>query len=609
MAKAFPKTAKKDLPDLRDRMYEPALIDLEKEIAPPSLTAHEILDQGQEGACTGFALAAAINLLSRRSEGNLRASARMLYEMAKLYDEWEGETYEGSSLRGAIRGWHNNGVTSEGSWPFALGKPGRLTIKRAKEARSNTVGAYYRVRPVVSDYHTALNEAGVIVVSAQVHSGWNNARKKIPFRKRTEGGHAFAVVGYNDEGFWVQNSWGPGWGNGGLALWSYEDWARNVMDAWVVRLALPTPQIFGSPTPSATSNDESIAKKPKIPRAEIAGHFAHIEDGGFKSSGRYWSSADDVKQTAELVGDSSKYDHLLFYAHGGLNAPESSARRVRALRDGYKRNRIYPFHFMYDTGLAEELKDLIFNKGSAASERVGGFTDWLDRRTESVARPLGTRLWDEMKIDADRAFANQTAAGTKSARLFLDALEDADQKKKIHLVGHSTGAVLIAHMLRALRNEDVKIESCTLLAPACTIELYDSHYVPVLRGRENLKLGRLDVLNLSDRLERNDNVAMVYRKSLLYLVSNAFERWHKEPREIREGFSGRPLLGMEVFKDSVDGARGKTKLIFSNGVRGGTTRSQTHGGFDNDLRTMNYVLKRILGRTAREPFREEELDY
>jgi hypothetical protein len=289
MAKVFPKTARKDLPDLRDRMYEPALIDLEKKIDRPQLPANEILDQGQEGACTGFALAATINLLSQRSEGSLRASPRMLYEMAKLHDEWEGENYEGSSVRGAIRGWHDNGVTSEGSWPFVMGKPGRLTIKRAKEGRSNTVGAYYRVRPVVSDYHAALNEAGVIVVSAQVHSGWNNPRKKIPFRKRTEGGHAFAVVGYDEEGFWVQNSWGSSWGDGGFALWTYEDWARNVMDAWVVRLALPTPQIFGSPTPSATFNEASIAKKPKVPRAEIAGHFAHIDDGRFKSCGRYWS--------------------------------------------------------------------------------------------------------------------------------------------------------------------------------------------------------------------------------------------------------------------------------------------------------------------------------
>jgi hypothetical protein len=51
-----------DVPDLRDRVYQPVLKDLKMhKDAPDGL---RVLDQGQEGACTGFALAAAINLLN-----------------------------------------------------------------------------------------------------------------------------------------------------------------------------------------------------------------------------------------------------------------------------------------------------------------------------------------------------------------------------------------------------------------------------------------------------------------------------------------------------------------------------------------------------------------
>lgn len=39
--------AVKDLPDIRDRMYEPALIRVKDEIKPPEVSA---LDQGREGA-------------------------------------------------------------------------------------------------------------------------------------------------------------------------------------------------------------------------------------------------------------------------------------------------------------------------------------------------------------------------------------------------------------------------------------------------------------------------------------------------------------------------------------------------------------------------------
>lgn len=44
-------------------------------------------------------------------------SARMLYEMAKRNDEWEGTAYEGSSIRGAIKGFFCNGVCSEAKAP------------------------------------------------------------------------------------------------------------------------------------------------------------------------------------------------------------------------------------------------------------------------------------------------------------------------------------------------------------------------------------------------------------------------------------------------------------------------------------------------------------
>ena len=53
------------------------------------------------------------------------------------------------------------------------------------------------------------------------------------------GGHAFAIVGYDRHGFWIQNSWGPDWGSGGLARVSYADWLENGSDIWVARLGAP----------------------------------------------------------------------------------------------------------------------------------------------------------------------------------------------------------------------------------------------------------------------------------------------------------------------------------------------------------------------------------
>ncbi len=155
--------------DVRDRKYQPKLVNLPAEypaieFADNLLHAYSklVLDQGEEGACTGFGLAAMINYLRFRQaafpNGNLiedavlpeKVSERMLYEHAKLYDEWPGEDYDGSSCRGAMKGWHRHGVCLRKTWPYLDKdkKPGKPKPKWATEAAKIALGAYYRVETV-----------------------------------------------------------------------------------------------------------------------------------------------------------------------------------------------------------------------------------------------------------------------------------------------------------------------------------------------------------------------------------------------------------------------------------------------------------------------------
>jgi pimeloyl-ACP methyl ester carboxylesterase len=605
----FKLNAVEDARDFRDYSYRPALIPLKEKVDPPADPL--ILDQGQEGACTGFGLGAVINLLLNRRKGAKQVSTRMLYEMAKRYDEWDGTDYSGSSCRGAIKGWYNMGVCSEELAPYKSEEEHwSLTIKQAEDARKTTPGAYYRIKRLLSDFHAALNEVEAIYVSARVHEGWrrSNVKKgKIPFRPGTIGGHAFAVVGYNSEGFWVQNSWGENWGKGGLALWSYEDWLENVQDAWVVRLALSTPQVWHlSPSGSAGPDRELGLFKRSPKRAEILGHFVHIDDGNFDSKGVYWADAATVRQTAELVAASDKYDHLLLYAHGGLNSIKDSARRIVAMKEVFKANRIYPFHFMYDTGLLEEIKDIILGKKGEVDRRTAGFTDYTDKLIEKLTRQVGRAIWREMKRGAKKPF-EPGFAGSQTIEAFLEAFAGKNAKpKKVHLVGHSTGAILLAHLLQALSRTGnaPRIETCTLLAPACTHGDFKSFYRPLLRERNKNSFGinRMAVFMLDGQLELKDTVTPLYRKSLLYLVSNAFEEK-----------AGESILGMEVFYKYLRKLPGRPvfRVETSHGLEdiSAKTASETHGGFDNDIRTMNTLLKMILKKKPEKPFAKRDLEY
>ncbi len=117
-AKARTFDVRRDTLDFRDKMYVPTLVEVptERELQRYREFRIPILNQGSEGACTGYGLATVVNYLltTRKVVSDCNpVSPRMLYELAKRYDEWPGEGYSGSSARGAMKGWHKHGVCSK----------------------------------------------------------------------------------------------------------------------------------------------------------------------------------------------------------------------------------------------------------------------------------------------------------------------------------------------------------------------------------------------------------------------------------------------------------------------------------------------------------------
>src|SRR5439155_26724167 len=156
--------------------------------------------------------------VATRAKGRFeRVSPRMLYEMAKRYDEWPGQDYEGSSCRGALKGWHKHGVCGDALWPYRLDAGGEPVFERPSDgwdvdAATGRLGVYYRVdRDSVVDVQAAIADIGAVYVSAEVHDGWDvltHARATAapashaelpaiaaPRNPGRRGGHAFALVG------------------------------------------------------------------------------------------------------------------------------------------------------------------------------------------------------------------------------------------------------------------------------------------------------------------------------------------------------------------------------------------------------------------------------
>src|SRR5919108_77830 len=114
-----------------------------------------------------------------------------------------------------------------------------------QDAALRPLGAYYRInKDSIVDMQAAIQEVHAIYASATVHEGWWVETSDTPpviemAGAKEAGGHAFAMVGYNADGFIIQNSWGPDWGFRGFAVLTYADWVKNGMDAWVAVMGAP----------------------------------------------------------------------------------------------------------------------------------------------------------------------------------------------------------------------------------------------------------------------------------------------------------------------------------------------------------------------------------
>ncbi|MCC6377612.1 MAG: peptidase C1 [Burkholderiales bacterium] len=619
--------ARPDRVDFRDVAYRPALRSLPPRYPSTGyldkwlttyVAAGLILDQGTEGACTGFGLACVVNYLlfvraieAKSTDGFEPVSPRMLYELARRYDEWRGDDYEGSSCRGALKGWHKHGVCSEKLWPYPFDRDGKAVFVRPnkgweEDSVTRPLGVYYRVdRASVVDLQAAVAEIGAIYVSAKVHEGWDvltRTRATAPPRRhadiplipapknsRRTGGHAFAIVGYDERGFIVQNSWGRRWGAGGFGVLGYEDWTRHATDAWTCALGVPvtvgkdrlaatrwpgrsgwslnsferTTRSPDNPPDDPWPVDHSFDTKAYQPlstsgayeRTLVTGNDGRIcvRDLTRQGAADAEAYADDILVTKPLewfAGQPGSKAKIAIYAHGGLNSEQESIARIRVLAPYFLANGVYPIFLTWRTGLDETLFSAVEDWGrripGAEEERAAGLGEWLedqkDRAIEGLGRLFGRGIWSEMRENAARGVRPGHGLDAVARKLVALSGKLGGKALELHLAGHSAGAIMLGHLLERLCGPDLaaaapRVRTATLFAPACSSRFAVARYLAAAE-KGILAPDRLWLYVLSDENEKLDALPSpglaVYGKSLLYLVSRALD-------DVR----CMPLLGME----------------------------------------------------------------
>src|SRR5688500_8908996 len=212
--------------------------------------------------------------------------------------------------------------------------------------------------------HSALAEVGVLFASATVHQGWSNVSRKgvIPYPAPLSGGHAFAIVAYDSEGFWIQNSWGTDWGMGGFARISYDDWLVNGTDVWVARLGAPV--VLRLNESAAIAHSAAAGRSTAYSYSDLRPHVVSLgNDGALRPGGDYGTSPAELQQIFNddmpRAMESWPEKHVLLYAHGGLVSERDAIQRLAEYRSAMLDAHIYPISFIWNSDYWSTISNIL----------------------------------------------------------------------------------------------------------------------------------------------------------------------------------------------------------------------------------------------------------
>jgi C1A family cysteine protease len=156
----------------------------------------KVLDQGQTSRCVAFAWTGFLEAAPKKTTAAKlvgEPAINELYARAQQLDEWPGEAYNGTSVRGGAKAMQERGLIAEYLWATTVAELKAFICSRG----TVIVGSDWFEEMFYPEHHNGY----LVTEGANV------------------GGHAWLVIGYNkakDE-FTMVNSWGPTWGSKGTA--------------------------------------------------------------------------------------------------------------------------------------------------------------------------------------------------------------------------------------------------------------------------------------------------------------------------------------------------------------------------------------------------------
>jgi hypothetical protein len=203
-------------------MLETEPIPVEKVITPeygfiaPNKIDHRDLciptdNQENTPHCTGYSTAGYIEIKHwQKKHFPQQYDATAIYKAAKKLD----------------------GFSGDGSWA-------KFTVEGAKNL-GMIEGNFKHIRKNPIDLKFAILEYGACIGSFMITNEWNQVNKNtgqirnFGHKANRLGGHAVLICGYDENGVYIQNSWGTAWGIWGFGWLSWEQFKKQFMGGVVI---------------------------------------------------------------------------------------------------------------------------------------------------------------------------------------------------------------------------------------------------------------------------------------------------------------------------------------------------------------------------------------
>jgi len=151
-----------------------------------------------------------------------------------------GNSYDGTSIRGAMKALAQHGICKEKHWPYVAGERGEPDEEAAENAYRYRIEKYRSLTIPKKDIRLikrGLHETGPVVLAFAVHETWFNVGgdgiiKKPGPKDQILGYHAVPGIAYDEKYFKIKNSWGKSWGADGFGYLAF-DYAMDILhSAW-----------------------------------------------------------------------------------------------------------------------------------------------------------------------------------------------------------------------------------------------------------------------------------------------------------------------------------------------------------------------------------------